>query len=759
MSNHTKEKTKILMTLMGMEIGGAETHVLELSKTLQRMGLDVHVVSNGGVYVRELEECGIKHYRVPLHNKQFINVFSSYRAIRKIILENDIRLVHAHARIPAFICGLLQKRLTFQLVTTAHLDFSVAFPFKVLTNWGDRVLAVSEDIKDYLLAHYKVDEKNISVTVNGIDTEKFSPDIDGSDLVDELDLQPDTLKIVSASRLDADRSGHVHILIEIVEELTAIAPIEIILVGDGNDFEVIKSKAEEVNARVKRKLIHMTGRRTDVNRFMSFADIIVNVSRSALEAMSAATPVILAGTGNQGYLGIFNKDSLEAAIETNFTCRNHPPTTKEKLLADLRKLLLMQPSERASLGSYSREIIISHYSMERMALDAIAVYEDMLASPEAGGARRRRKKKSWPSRVRNVVISGYYGYHNSGDDIILQSIIQNLRAYREDINITVLSLRPKETRAQFGVDAINRFNLLSVLLKLVRTGLLITGGGNLIQDETSTKSLIYYLWVINSARRLGAKNMLYAKGIGPVNWPANISRVRRALNRVDLITLRESESLDVLEEIGIKGPEVHVTADAAFALPPARECNEYLAAQGVKGQFSAVSLRSWVHNPPVLEKQVAVFADYIVETCGYQAVFVPMRIDQDVDISRRVMALMKHPGIIVEPPPHDFDQARSVMGAATFALAMRLHGLIFAMERGVPCIGLVYSPKVRQFMEYIGQNLYMPVEETNAETLKQYATAIHENIEGISAAIYEAACNLRALSVQNAKLCVELITS
>jgi len=115
---------------MGMEIGGAETHVLELSKTLQRMGLDVHVVSNGGVYVHELEECGIKHYRVPLHNKQFINVFSSYRAIRKIILENDIRLVHAHARIPAFICGLLQKRLKFQLVTTAHLDFSVAFPLR-----------------------------------------------------------------------------------------------------------------------------------------------------------------------------------------------------------------------------------------------------------------------------------------------------------------------------------------------------------------------------------------------------------------------------------------------------------------------------------------------------------------------------------------------------------------------------------------------------------------------------------------------------
>ena len=74
------------MTLMGMEIGGAETHVLELSKTLKMLGVDVHVVSNGGVYVKELEECGIKHYQVPLHNKQMINVFSSYHALKRIIV-------------------------------------------------------------------------------------------------------------------------------------------------------------------------------------------------------------------------------------------------------------------------------------------------------------------------------------------------------------------------------------------------------------------------------------------------------------------------------------------------------------------------------------------------------------------------------------------------------------------------------------------------------------------------------------------------
>jgi len=729
---------------MGMEIGGAETHVLELSKTLQRMGLDVHVVSNGGVYVKELEECGIKHYRVPLHNKQFINVFSSYKALRKIIVENDIRLVHAHARIPAFICGLLQKRLKFQLVTTVHGEFSVAFPFNHLSNWGDRVFAVSQDLKDYLLTHYKVREEAISLTVNGIDTDKFSPEIDPGGLAGELGLLADSAKIVSVSRLDHPISLPAHALIAAAEELAKNRLIEIIIVGDGDDFDAVKHGADEVNKRLGRKLIHVTGQRTDINRFLALADVFVNAARASLEAMSAARPVILAG--GAGYIGIFNEKTKEEAIKTNFTCRGNEPIEWKTLAADINALLDMPEKERAALGTMGRELVKSLYSLERMATDSITVYEEMLKIPALPTKRRKT----------NVVISGYYGYHNSGDDIMLQSIVQNLRAQRDDLSLTVLSLNPKETRAQFDVNAIHRFNFISVFLTLRKTGLLITGGGNLIQDETSTKSLIYYLLVINMARRFGAKNMLYAKGIGPVNRPINVRRARRALNRVDLITLREPESLEALSQIGVKGPEVHVTADASFALPPAQD-ESALAKWGIKGPFFAVGLRSWQHNPPDLEEQVAAFADHIVETYGYQAVFVPMRIDQDTEISRRVMALMKHPSIFIEPDPQDFVQARTIMGAASFALAMRLHALIYAMSEGVPCIGLVYSPKIRQFMESMGQSWHTPVEETQVDTLIKYATTIHQDMAGISNSIHQAAKKLHELSAQNAKLCVELI--
>ena len=733
---------KVLMTLMGMEIGGAETHVLELSKTLRRMGLDVHVVSNGGVYVRELEECGVKHYRVPLHNKQFINVFSSYRALKKIILDNDIQLVHAHARIPAFICGLLQKRLKFKLVTSAHGNFSVAFPFNLLSNWGDKTLAVSDNIKEYLLTNYKLQERNISVTVNGINTAKFTPDIDFADVVQELGLQEDTCKIVCLGRMDKDSNVPPHMVVDVAEEVAQNTDkkIEFVIVGDGEDFEIIKAKAEAVNARVGRKLIHITGARTDVNKFTAMADIFVNVGRAAIEAMSAGTPVILAGTF--GYLGILNEETMPLAIETNFTGNGYSETTAPKVCKDLLTLLAMDEKERAKLGRLARDVIVNGYSLDRTAQDAVNVYDKVFL----------------PDRPVNIVISGYYGYNNSGDIMLLKSIVQNLRARRDDLNLTVLSFKPKETRAQFGVDAVHRFNLLAVFTRLRKAQLLITGGGNLIQDETSTRSLIYYLLVINTARFLGVKNMLYAKGIGPVSRRSNIGRVRRAIGNVDLITLRESGSLDVLKEIGVTKPKVRVTADAAFALPSVDGSKAYLEQLGITKPFFCIAIRPWFHNPPDLERQVARFADHLVETYGYQAVFVLMWPEQDSEISRRVMALMKHDAIIADPGTKDYhDMGRSVLGLASFAVCMRLHALIFTMEKGVPAIGLEYGTKIRGFMEVMGQKWHMPVEEICAETLIEYAKEIHANKDATSKEIYENGCRLRELAARNAELCIELL--
>jgi polysaccharide pyruvyl transferase CsaB len=322
-------------------------------------------------------------------------------------------------------------------------------------------------------------------------------------------------------------------------------------------------------------------------------------------------------------------------------------------------------------------------------------------------------------------------------------------------------MRPKETRQQYGVNAIYRFNFLSVFLKLCGSRLLITGGGTHMQDETSTQSLIYYLWVINTARVLKIKNMLYANGIGPVNRPANVRRVRKALDRVDLITLREQESLTVLRNIGVTVPKTHVTSDAAFALPPAdyEKARKTLKELGITGPFFCIAIRSWKNNPPGLEEQIAAFADYMVNKYGYQALFVPMQPASDLEITRRVISLMASPSVLMPEinPNGDLNMIRGAMACAEIVLAMRLHALIYAMENGVPMIGLVYSTKVRKLMDSVNQPWYMPVEETDADTLIRYAEAIHANKNAVSLAIKEAGRKEREKALMNARLCVELL--
>ena len=170
---------KILMATMGLDIGGAETHIVELAKELRHQGHDVIIVSHGGVFVPEVTAAGVRHYEAPMHRRSLPDMLRSRAILREIIRRENPDVVHAHARIPAFLCGSLQGRLNFPFVTSCHGVYQTGGALKLLSNWGQRTLAVSEDIRDYLIDQYGVPPERITLTINGIDTEKFSPLVSG----------------------------------------------------------------------------------------------------------------------------------------------------------------------------------------------------------------------------------------------------------------------------------------------------------------------------------------------------------------------------------------------------------------------------------------------------------------------------------------------------------------------------------------------------------------------------------------------------
>ncbi len=729
---------KVLMTLMGLSIGGAETHVLELCKALKKKGLDVYVASNGGAYEKDLAECGIKHFKVPLHNKQLNNVIKSYFALKQIITQNNIKLVHAHARIPAFLCGLLQKQLHFRFVTTAHWVFNTKVPFNTLTNWGEKSLVVSDDIKAYLTDNYGIDENNIKITVNGIDDTKFSGGTDASDIVREFNLDLSRRIIVHVSRLDKSRSTAAAALIRAVTGMN-LKNVTVVIVGDGDDNANIKRLADDCNKKYGERVIVTTGARTDINKFLAVADIFVGASRSVLEAMSASLPVILAG--NEGYLGIFTQKCLDTAVITNFCFRGCEATKPEPMAADLKILLAKSDAELAEMGAYSKKIVREYYSVEKMANDAIAVYESVRT----------------PSKPLDVLISGYYGFNNNGDDALLQSIVDDLKRLKPDIKIAVLSKKPRETRRLFGVEAINRFNFPLVWSYIKKANVLITGGGTMIQDSTSTQSLLYYLWVINTAVKHGVKTMLYANGIGPVISERNRSLAKDTLESVDIITLRDAEALSEIKKLGVKNPNVHVTSDAVFSLKTKAGDDAIFKRQGLQKnqRYIIISIRKWRTLPSGFEQTIADFADYMKTEYDREVLFVPMQPIYDIDICKRIIARMKNKGILVGS---DFSvsELMQLIKRSDFVLSMRLHMIVYAAKVGTPAIGLVYDPKVKGAMDMLGQTLYMDVAKTELDTLKSFTKTVYSDREKIVAGMSAAIETAKEKAAQNIKLFFEL---
>lgn len=320
-----------------------------------------------------------------------------------------------------------------------------------------------------------------------------------------------------------------------------------------------------------------------------------------------------------------------------------------------------------------------------------------------------------------IVISGYYGFNNSGDDALLMSIVDNIRSIDENAEITVLSNSPKDTKRIYKANAVYRYNILGVIYAIATCDLLISGGGTLIQDATSTKSLYYYLSIIKLAKLLKRKVMLYANGIGPLTSFHNIETTKNVLNEVDLITLRDENSKKELEQIGVTRPEIYLTADPAFLLEADNSGGDIIENYGIPKDrpILCVSVRKAKNNPADFEKIIAEFCDYAYDKHGFFTVFLPMQQRVDYAISASIKNKMKNKGVVIGTA-YQASSMLSLISEMHVCVGMRLHTLIYASSCNVPVIGIVYDPKVNGFLEYMGEENYINTEDITKEKLCEY---------------------------------------
>ncbi|MGQ9779138.1 MAG: polysaccharide pyruvyl transferase CsaB [Bacillota bacterium] len=382
--------------------------------------------------------------------------------------------------------------------------------------------------------------------------------------------------------------------------------------------------------------------------------------------------------------------------------------------------------------------------------------------PQAGEELKRsgpwRPKLSAP----RIVISGYYGAGNAGDEAILAAMLAALRAEFPGAELVVLSRDPARTAAEHEVKAVPRdlgrhfFGLVKLLR---RADLFISGGGGLLQDAYPPRflpaSVLYYLAVSLLAKLCGCRVMLYAQGIGPLRRRLSRLLVRLALARMDLISVRDPGSRDLLRGLGVTR-RVHLTADPVLAWRPALPPNPVRSVLPAEKPYLAVSLRPWPEEERWLPA-VAQVADRAFRAWGMVPVFLPFARGVDLPVCARARARMAEGGQAVILPELGPAELYAAVAGAGMVLGMRLHSLIFAALARVPPVGLAYDPKVAEFLSRLGLSALAKPLGLSAEELWAAVAGAWEGRAEIAARMESSLPALADLALANARLARGLV--
>lgn len=679
---------KVIHLISGGDTGGAKTHVHSLLQNLSR-GMDITLVCfRDGPFAREAAELGIE---TRVCSGGF---FSALREVRRMIAEEGFELVHTHGSRANLAGAILRSTCGRPVVSTIHSDYRLDYmgrPAAAATYGVLNVLAlrrikyhvgVSDAMRDLLISRRFPRETTFAI-YNGLDFSREPKRHDRAAFCARVgaDVAPGDIVVGAAARLDPVKD-----LATLVRGFAAAREghpeLKLIIAGEGPERPALEALAEELGVR---GAVTLAGWLDDMEEFYSALDI------NTLSSLSETFPYALTeGAAYRLPTVASAVGGIPRLIEDGKTGFLFAPGDWEKLGARLAQLA-SDPGLRERLGAAVHERAAREFSVEATCREQRAVYEEILEREARGRS--------------GVVICGAYGMGNSGDEAILDAIVAEMRAIDPLMPLTVMTRDPAGASARLGLTAVHTFNFPRFLAVMRRRALYINGGGSLIQDVTSRRSLWYYLFTLRAAKRLGCKVMMYGCGIGPVKRPGGVERTRRVLNScVDAITLREPDSIEELARFGVTKPEIILASDPALTLPsaPAEEVDAALEAAGAapKGKYICFALRLW----PGFGEKAGVFAAaarHAHEAYGLTPVFLPINHLDDGQAAALVAEKLGDTPHVLLPGPMSSALVIGLMSRMQVVVSMRLHGLIFAAGQGVPLIGVSYDPKVTAFLRCV----------------------------------------------------------
>ncbi|GAA0240352.1 polysaccharide pyruvyl transferase CsaB [Haladaptatus pallidirubidus] len=324
---------------------------------------------------------------------------------------------------------------------------------------------------------------------------------------------------------------------------------------------------------------------------------------------------------------------------------------------------------------------------------------------------------------KKFVITGFYGAGNTGDEAILQSIINILRANHDNCEITALTYRPEETANKYGVNTIWRPNIgreslnidwKSMIVAVNDADAVIVGGGGLFQDNHSFLTVPRYLQTAFLAQMLNTPTIIFSIGAGPIKSRIVKKQIESVVGRSNNITTRDEYSKQVLQDAGVKSA-IEISADPVFSLEKDESGHQIIdeIIDSDQSQCLGVSLRDYELEDDD-KAEIASFLDTL--SPDHEIVFIPFGEGgggeaTDYEVSKQVNSMMESDAHVIDEI-YDPTVIMGMIDRMDFVIGMRLHSVIMAAAANKLVLGISYKPKVESVLKRLGykQDMYLTID-------------------------------------------------
>jgi len=379
----------VLQVLPGLVTGGAERGCIDVAVALAASGARTLVASSGGPMVRELDRVGVEHVRLPLDSKNPWVIYGNAGRLADLIVRHGVDIVHARSRAPAWSAWLAARRTGVRFMTTFHAPYNFSGRLKLAYNSvmarGERIIAISNFIRDHILATYPVAPEAVRVIHRGIDPATFAPERVNQprmiQLARQWRLPDDRLVILLPGRLTRWKGQ-----LDLIDAVARLGRRDVCCVLVGGDQGRHRYRAELERRIAEHELggvVHIVDHCSDMAAAYMLAAVVVSASREPeafgrviVEAQAMGRPVIVTDIG-----------AVMETVVPGVTALVVPPGDPEALARALDRTLEMTLDAREAQAGRAMAHVAAHFNKDRMCRETLAVYRELALSPRLSPAR------------------------------------------------------------------------------------------------------------------------------------------------------------------------------------------------------------------------------------------------------------------------------------------------------------------------------------------------------------------------------------